>query len=514
MNESPMPPVPEAAALPTPTPRITREPAVRLPRVLGSLLLGVIITDVCFWNLDAAPGLSVGVFFAALAGLILLNRESLPKKRTGHVLLSLLLGACLVAAVETCLTNTLVLLMLIVALAGDTYFNTVESPWGRWLSQGVAMIAAPGRIFWLGARLLEAGFSGNRGRASGLIGGCLLAIPALILALIFGSLLATGNAIFGSWTNSFFDWFWKELALCLDPLRIFFWCFAAFLILPLLRPAQISEIWWKWTGRLPRLPEMLPARAELFSSGLILVVLNLLFLVANLADAIFLWSGRALPAGVSYKSYVHEGVNALIVTVLLSAVVLTVIFQLSLRVATRKELKFLAYAWIVQNLFLIFSVAKKVRRYIVFYEMTVDRLSTMIFLVLVCAGFILLTIKIVRDRSISWLIGGCIVAIFATFYLTQFLDLAGWSAKYNVVRMEQDRGRRFDINTMKQWGPDIWPALRRAHELAPEDDEISAAYQQAFQSVDYMKASGLDWKHWREFRLRTYMNREALDDKK
>ena len=514
MNGQPTTPHLGATALPPAPPHLNREPPVRLARVLCSLPIGVVVTDICFWHLDGTPGLSVGVFFAALAILVLCNRESLPKRRTGYILLALLLGACLAAAVETCVTNTLVFLMLIVALAGDTYFTDVESAWGRWLSQGVALEAAPGRIFWLSARLLEAVFSGKMSRAGGLVGGCLLAIPALVLAVIFGSLLAAGNAVFGSWTNSFFDWFWKELALCLDPLRIFFWCFAAFLILPLLRPAQISEIWWKWTEQLPRLPEMLPARAEIFSSGLILFVLNLLFLVANAADAIFLWSGQALPPGVDPKVYVHEGVNALIATVLLSAVVLTSIFQLSLKVATRKELKFLAYAWIVQNLFLIVSVAEKVRRYIVFYQMTVARLSVIIFLVLVCVGFILLAVKIVRDRSISWLIGGCVLATFATFYIAQFLDLTGWSANYNVARMEKDPSRGFDVYTMTREGADIWPALRRAHELAPNNGQISAAYQQAFKGADYNDASGRDWKHWREFSLRTYMNREVLDDKK
>ena len=471
------------------------------------------IFDLCFWDIDASPGLSLGVFVSALAGIILGNRESRRGNCTAALVI-LLGGAALAAAIETGVTNTLVLLILLVALGGETYFRNIESPWGRWLSQGVALIFAPGRPFWLSARVMEAVFEGGLGCSGGLIGGCLLAVPALVLALIFGSLLASGNAVFGIWTNNFFDWLWKELALYLDPARIALWLLAALFMLPLLRPSRVSPVWWTWTERLPRLPEILPTRAALFSSGLILAVLNLLFLVSNIADAVFLWSGQALPAGVTYKAYVHEGVTALIVTVILSALVLTAIFQQALKVVERKELKILAYVWIGQNLFLLFSVAEKLRRYIVTYEMTVARLSTIIFLILVAIGFILLTIKIARDRSISWLIGGCVLAVFAIFYVTQFLDLAGWSANYNVATMEENRAHAFDSKTMCKWGADVWPALRRAHDLAPDNPDITADWEAAHTGPDYFDRSRLEWAHWREFSLRAWMNRPALDEAK
>ena len=506
MNETSLPPVPGS--------NISPEPPLHLLRLLGSLALGVVVFDLCFWHLDATPGFSVALFFTVLAGIILGNRDWVGGLRTTLVLLALIAGAVLAAVIETGVTNTLVFLILITALAGHTYFTKVDSRWGRWLLQLVALMFAPGRVFWLTARLAEAFVRGGVGWTGGFIGGCLLAIPALVLALIFGSLLATGNAIFGSWTNAFFTWFWDMLARCFNPGRVMFWCFAALVLLPLLRPASIPERWWKSTQLLAPLPEVIPTRAALFSSGLVLVVLNLLFLIANFADALFLWSHQALPAGVTYKSYVHEGVNALIVTVILSAFVLTAIFQQAKKVVERKELRVLAYLWIAQNLFLILSVGEKLRRYITGYEMTVARLSALIFLALVLTGFVLLTLKIAQSRSLAWLIGGCVVATFATFYVTQFLDLAGWSANYNVARMEREPGYHYDTNTMSQWGADVWPALRRAHELAPADPDITAAWEKARGNADDSQGATLDWKQWREFSLRAYMNRPALEESK
>ena len=498
-------------ALP-PKPNAIVEPPVRLPRLLLGLALGVAIFDLCFWGVDSM-GFSVAVFSIVLAGIILGNRESRGGTLT-FVLLALLAVAAVAATIETGITNTLVLLMLIIALAGETFFGQIISPWGRWLSQCVALIFAPGRVFWLAARVMEAVFGGGVSWTGGLVGGCLLAVPALVLALVFGSLLASGNLVFGSWTNSFFDWFWKELALYLDPARIVLWLFVAFLILPLLRPARVSALWWKWTEGLPRLPEIIPSRAAFFSSGLVLVVLNLLFLVANIADALFLWSGQVMPAGVTYKMYVHEGVNALTVTVILSAVVLTTIFQQSLNVARRGELKALAYFWIAQNLFLILSVALRIKYYIVAYEMTVARLGVIIFLVLVAVGFVLLTIKIVWDKSFSWLIGGCVLAVFATFYITQFLDLAGWSANYNIACWEKDRSRSLDFWHLYEYGPDAWPALRHAHEIDPSIAVLNPNSSNGYPTTtDTVHQAQFDWQHWREFSLRASMNQWALEEK-
>jgi hypothetical protein len=509
-NLASLPPVPNDASID----KNNAEPPVHLSRLLSGLMVTIVAFDSCFWNVNSM-GLSVAVFVVILAGVILANRQTLPGKLSVRGILILLAGGALGAAIETGITNTLVLLILIIVLAGQTYFQSVESMWGRWLSQVVALVRAPGRIFWLAGVLLEAFFSKGLGGMGSIVGGCLLAVPALILALIFGSLLATGNAVFGSWTDSFFDWFWKELALYLNFWRIILWVMVAIAALPLLRPVKVSAWWWSWIQRLPRLPEMVPTRGAVLSSGLVLVVLNLLFLVANVADAMFLWTGQKLPVGVTYSGFVHNGTNALTWTVLLSAVVLTVIFQQALQVAQRRELKALALFWIAQNLFLLASVGLRLKLYVEAYDMTVLRLSVIIFLVLVGIGYGLLTIKIVQDRSLSWLIGGCMLAVFATFYVTQFLDLAGWSANYNVACWEKDRTRSLDTSYLYSLGPDSWPALSHVHEIDRSIPILSADDERTggLQNDANVNQSKLDRSHWREFSLRAWLNRWALEEK-
>jgi hypothetical protein len=138
----------------------------------------------------------------------------------------------------------------------------------------------------------------------------------------------------------------------------------------------------------------------------------------------------------------------------------------------------------------------------------------LIFLLLVATGFLLLSIKIVKERSLSWLVGGCVLAVFVTFYLAQFLNLAGWSANYNLARWEQDRGWNPEFYEFRENGPAAWPALRRAHEIDPTVVVINDDLNAGFVNRGMVTRAQFDAQHWREFSLRAWMNRWALDDKK
>ena len=472
-------------------------------RVMVSAGLVVALFDACFWKADSW-GLSEAVFFGGLSLLVLLNRSGWAKRRTTRAMLVLILGAAGANVIEPGFCNTLVWLVLAVALAGDTFFAAVDEPWGRFLSQVVAVARAPGRVLWLAGTLGRGAFGGEaRGFGWLLRGGFLLA-PTLLLTLLFGSLLASGNAIFGAWTQSSFN----ALERLVDPWRMTLWLSIAVPALALLRPVAIGPRWWSWALRLPRWGEGPSTPAAVLSSVLALAALNLLFLGANLADAAFLWGHGALPAGVTYSQFVHQGTEFLVATVLLSALVLATIFQQSLAVVRTPALKRLGLLWVAQNLFLILSVALRLKHYIEAYDMSVARLGLVIFLAMVASGFGLLWGKILWDRSLSWLIGGCLLAIFATLYLTQFLNLAGWTADYNVARWEKDRSRNLDACYLRELGPAAWPALAEAHRV---DSSVALTVRS---SAGYKLAPVIedkfDLEHWREFSLRAWWNRGAM----
>lgn len=484
---------------------------LRLGRLLLLLGSGIAMFDFCFWEQNEKPGLSVPVFFLFWAALVILSRMGKGFSLMARLLMLLMIGAAGAAIVETSFTNTLIFILLTLALAGEMQFPATANLWGRWQAQSVAMLRAPGRLSWLAVQLLRAGFSEDRGAAQSLFSSLLRIIPAILLALIFGWLLANGNSVFSQWTGTFFTAAWKQVLQYLDVGRIFFWILGALLLLPLLRPVRVGDWWWRWSHVLPRFSNEAAARAKTWPSILVLGILNILFFVANGADLIFLWSGHSLPAGVTYTQFVHEGTEALISTALLSALVLTMIFQQAIIVARRTELKVLAYLWIAQNLFLLMSVALRLKRYIEAYDMTVARLSLILFLGLVAAGYTLLTIKIQREKSLSWLLGGAAMAVVATFYLAQFLNLAGWSAEYNVTQWEKSRSQRnLDVAYLHGLGPVAWPALYRAHRDDPAITVIDENYRRRNPSGRFAAKTDLDREHWRSWSLRAGLNRWAL----
>ncbi|MEI9998234.1 MAG: DUF4153 domain-containing protein [Verrucomicrobiota bacterium] len=221
-----------------------------------------------------------------------------------------------------------------------------------------------------------------------------------------------------------------------------------------------------------------------------------------------------MPAGGEYKAYVHEGFDTLIFTVILTALVLTSMFQQEIAVARNGLLKVLALFWVVQNIFLIASCALRVQGYVVESQLTVLRLSCLIFLLLVAAGFALLTVKILQERSIAWLIGRCFIAVFVVFYITQFLDLAGYAENYNVARMAREPGYHIDTWKLYEAGPDGWPAARRAHELDASIAVLNADDGKGPVTTGEVTLAQFDAQHWREFSLRAWWNRWALEDKK
>ena len=153
MNDATPPPF-TGTSVTLPMATVTSEPPVRLPRLMLGLAIAVATCDISFWGAKNM-GFSIAVFFLTLAGIVMSNRESSAWRQGTLLIAVLLVVAAFATVMEAGFTNTVVLLTLVLVLSGQTYFNDLTTVWGRWLSQLVALIAAPGRIFWLAARLLK-----------------------------------------------------------------------------------------------------------------------------------------------------------------------------------------------------------------------------------------------------------------------------------------------------------------------------------------------------------------------
>ncbi len=406
-------------------------PVARVGRVAFSLLVLVALGDWLLW--EQAVGLSSGLYALLLAAGILLNRSGM----TWHWRHGLQVGLLALAAIQTALrpslSNALVSWTLLLVIAGDTALPALRPVWLRW---GRAAFSALGffvswAVFVRSLAWWTKQQPGGAGRRLARLWSVIWL--AVLMMLGFGTLLISGNVIlhgvFKRLYKNYIHVLW-DISLP-HPAHIVFWGILATVALVLLMPRV-----GRWSGErcrreVPTFAVTDPTLAR-WRSLLALGAVNVLFFFANSLDVLYLWAERELPEGVGYAGYVHRGVWSLILVVLLSALVLTLIFQQDASVSGSRWLKGLALLWIGQNLFLELGVVMRLTLYINAHAyLTPKRVYVMVFLSLVAVGYGLLVRHILWRRSFKQLLLGNALAVFGLFYLLQFINVPRLVADYD-----------------------------------------------------------------------------------
>lgn len=424
--------------------------------ILIPVAITTALTDFLFW--DGHFGISVGLFFAALGFLLFLQHQRRPGFRSWAF--AALLGAtCVQSAIATSLSNVLAASMLSLALAGEVFQPQLGGLWARVSETLYGLLSAPARWLGLSVRANHALTTVRDGMdvTARAVFGFKMLLPALVLLAIFGSIFATGHAVFGDLlqraSRAVID-FWSNLNI--TPLRVVCWGLFATAALGLFHGTRAPETPRWWTKTVPRFTRADP-RLGVWQTAMALLAVNVLFCFVNTLDAMFLWHQSAPPAGVNASEFVHSGVNSLIAAVVLSAVIIAGMFQQSDPAGSNGWLKALAHLWVLQNFVLLASVLRRLMFYTEAYLLTERRVYVACFCALVAVGFLLLAWFVQRRRSFNWLLGQNVVATFALFFLLQFADVAGGVAQYNVARWKT--GAALDLDYLAQLGPTAWPEL-------------------------------------------------------
>lgn len=139
---------------------------------------------------------------------------------------------------------------------------------------------------------------------------------------------------------------------------------------------------------------------EEFSGKLLFVLLNLLLLVVNVLDIQFMFIDNKLPKGVTYSEFVHQGTGMLITSILMAIAVILFYFRGALNFSKKgNTIKWLAYAWIIQNAFMICSTLFRNNMYVAEYGLTYKRIGVYVYLILTLTGLITTYIKIAKVKS-------------------------------------------------------------------------------------------------------------------
>lgn len=227
-----------------------------------------------------------------------------------------------------------------------------------------------------------------------------------------------------------------------------------------------------------------------------LVLLNALFLVQTVLDAMYLVGGVALPEGMTYAEYAHRGAYPLVATALLAAVFVLVTFRRGAFSPRLRLARLLVSVWIGQNILLLATSAWRLGLYVDAYGLTRLRVAAGIWMVLVGVGLVSIVYRLLRRRSNAWLLRVNTAVLCAVLYACAFPDFRGFIAGWNVTHCREvtGTGAPLDLAYLEKLGPAALPALAL---LGDENGSLATtAIPHRKRLVASLEAKTENWRGW------------------
>lgn len=419
---------------------------IRATLVLKAIVAAalVILADQLFFA--HRPGATVGAF--ALIGIagVWLARPGLLRDPRAAVALGL---AALLAVAMIDRPSRLVWLLYAMAVTVAVLSARVArgEPGWRW-AQRLAVhmaVAAFGPLIDLVRRLTAMRRRRAAKAGSFMKAVALIAVP-LLGGLVFLGLFAAANPLISDALSRL-----RLPALSVETvLRTIFCGLVAVGAWAALRP--------RWRRKLLSLPS-LGARAipgvSTASMTLSLIVFNAVFALQNGLDIVFLWSGAALPDGVTLAEYAHRGAYPLILTALLAGAFVLIALRPGSETASRPLVRALVMVWVAQNMLLVASSLLRTVDYVEVFSLTRLRLAAMIWMVLVGVGLLLICWRLIRNRSAHWLINANLLTALTVLAGVGVVNLGPAVAAWNVRHAAEAGGEgvELDLCYLGELGP-------------------------------------------------------------
>jgi len=174
----------------------------------------------------------------------------------------------------------------------------------------------------------------------------------------------------------------------------------------------------------PEEPEKNSFKSELSAGVLLFTFLNLMLVILNAGDINSIWFKGSLPKGVSHSDFVHNGVSMIIFSILIATGLIMFLYRYNFAaLKNSKLLKLLVYAWIAQNLLMLFSTACRNQIYIQDYNLTYKRVGVYVWLFLAMMGLVVTAIKVKQDQSNWYLIRS---NFNVWFFFLAFSSILNW----------------------------------------------------------------------------------------
>lgn len=417
---------------------------------------GGILFSLLFLNEKLAVNLVMFDLFI-LAALFLLYAEARQNAAVRWFALGHLTSLAMLVLHNTTLSAIACIVTLVLTVSYGLYLH--RSPWFAGAS-GIANIILSPYLFFRNA--FRKGEKGNQGKWSR---GIRFAILPVVLLVFFYFIYSLGNNALSQFTEkmlerigAYFQQFqWGQRLMLLIP--GLFICSALLLKTTAAwfskkEETQVDELERKrisWAVRshnpvynlfqtlMGRMITGMMALKNENTIGLIsLGLLNALLLIVNIIDLNAIWLNYGPVPDLPAHELVHEGTWVLIFSIIMAMLVVLFFFKGNLNFYKKnKWLKAGAYAWIIQNTFLVASVFMRDLYYIQAYGLAYKRIGVLFFLLMVLIGLISVVVKVNKRKSIYYLLRVNAVASIIVLVLASAVHWDELIAGYNLSHKEK-----------------------------------------------------------------------------
>lgn len=426
------------------------------------------------------PGWTLGGFALAWAAVLALVRRDVRRSRAARVALVVAagFGSALVHDPEPLAWSLFWIAIASATLLPLQRFDGAITWGGRLFLHSLLGLAAPFRD---AGRMLP-----RRGKARSSAGAvaAVLGLP-IVGGGVFLALFASANPLIG---NAFAAIRFPDLSSA--ALHLAFWAIVLLVVWPNLRPRNtVVRIAQGTIGDEASLPQV-----PLATLTLSLVTFNAIFAGENALDLAFLWSGAALPDGVTLADYAHRGAYPLIATALLAAGFVLVAARPGSAGAESRAVRRLIVVWVAQNVLLVASSILRTLDYIAAYSLTQLRLAALAWMALVAVGLVLIVWRMLAGRSARWLVNANALAAGIVLAAASINDLGAVAATWNVRHAH--RAEDLDLCYLERLGPSALLPLIDLEKRAGGPVLRDTAASMRLHIVARLASDQADWHAW------------------
>lgn len=240
---------------------------------------------------------------------------------------------------------------------------------------------------------------------------------------------------------------------------------------------------------------------ERFLGVLIFGLLNVLVLFVNGVDLLFQFGDQKMPAGITYTSYVHEGVGLLIINVLLAMLLVLFFFRGRLNYNRGYNLlRILAILWLAQNILMLFFMAGRNNLYTEMFGMTYKRIGVYFYLLLTAIGAATTAIKVFSKKTNTWLFRINTWLFFSVFVFSSLISWSRFVTWYSLYK--SDYVNRAYLSSMSYQSLPYLVELN-VHPEKFSQKEMNEAYQDDDDFLQMMdQLMNRNWGNQNEFSVR------------